>query len=122
MCSPDTKKNELKPWLKKEGVIPPKANAEFVCNMEDVLSVYQRPYDDEAPLLCMDETSKQLTKETAVPIEAKSGSVKKYDTEYKRNGTANIFMVYEPLTGQRITKVTKRKSQKRLGLFNERYY
>ena len=112
MCSSDIKKNELKPWLKKEWVIPPKANAEFVCNMEDVLGVYQRPYDKEAPMLCMDETSKQLTKETVVPIKAKSGSVEKYDTEYERNGTANIFMVYEPLTGQRITKVTKRRTKK----------
>ena len=60
----------------------------------------------------MDETSKQLTKETRIPIKAKSGSVEKYDTEYERNGTANIFMVYEPLTGQRITKVTQRRTKK----------
>lgn len=105
------KKNELKPWLKKEYCIPPKQNAAFVSQMEEVLDVYRRPYDERFPQVCMDETSKQLTKETRVPITASPGNVERYDTEYERNGTANIFMVYEPLAGKRITKVTERRTK-----------
>ncbi len=62
------KKNELKPWLKKEWCIPPKANAEFVCKMEDVLDVYKRPYDANYPVVCMDELSKQQIKEIQTPL------------------------------------------------------
>lgn len=105
------KKNELKPWLKKEYCIPPKQNAAFVSQMEEVLDVYRRPYDERFPQVCMDETSKQLTKETRVPIAASPGNVERYDTEYERNGTANIFMVYEPLAGKRITKVTEQRTK-----------
>ena len=53
-------KNELKPWLKEQWCIPPKSNAEFVCQMEEVLSVYTRPYDERRPQVCLDEMSKQL--------------------------------------------------------------
>lgn len=59
MCARDIKKNELKPWLQKQWVIPPQANAEFVCAMEDVLEVYTRPYDPARPVVCLDELSKQ---------------------------------------------------------------
>lgn len=64
------KKSELKPWLKKQWCIPPQANAESVCKMEDVLDVYQRPYDAQHPQVCLDEASKQLIGETrcAVPV------------------------------------------------------
>ena len=55
-----SKKNEIKPWLKEQWCIPPEANAEFVCAMEDVLKVYHRPYDEKRPLVCLDEASKQL--------------------------------------------------------------
>ena len=105
------KKNELKPWLKKEYCIPPKQNAAFVSQMEEVLDVYRRPYDELFPQVCMDETSKQLTKETRVPIAASPGNVERYDTEYERNGTANIFIVYEPLVGKRITKITEQRTK-----------
>ena len=105
------KKNELKPWLKKEYCIPPKQNAAFVCQMEEILDVYSSPYDERFPQVCMDETSKQLTKETRVPIAASPGNIERYDPEYERNGTANIFMVYEPLAGKRITKVTERRTK-----------
>jgi hypothetical protein len=60
--------------------------------MEDVLEVYQRPHDPMRPVVCLDETSKQLISETRVPIAAKPGQVARYDYEYERNGTANIFM------------------------------
>lgn len=81
--------------------------------MEDVLDVYKRPYDEKKPVICMDESSKQLTKETRLPIEAKPGEVARYDTEYARNGTSNIFISVEPLAGKRNIKVTdqRRKSE-----------
>ena len=59
MCAHDIKKNELKPWLQKQWVIPPQANADFVCAMEDVLEVYIRPYDPARPVVCLDELNKQ---------------------------------------------------------------
>jgi hypothetical protein len=78
--------------------------------MEDVLSVYKRPYNDKNPVVAMDEVSKQLTKETRLSLPARSGEVAKYDTEYERNGTANIFLMTEPLTGNVHTKVTERRT------------
>jgi DDE superfamily endonuclease len=91
-------------------VIPPKANAEFVCAMEDVLEVYTRPYDPQRPQVCLDETSKQLVAETRVPIPAAPGQPERVDYEYERKGTANLFMVLEPLAGQRRVKVTERRT------------
>jgi hypothetical protein len=76
--------------------------------MEDVLEVYQRPHDPMRPVVCLDETSKQLISETRVPIAAKPGQVARYDYEYERNGTANIFMMFAPLEGWRHVKVTDR--------------
>ena len=64
MRADHAQKNDLKPWLQKQWVIPPQANAEFVCAMEDVLEVYKRPQDPERPVVCLDETSKQLVGET----------------------------------------------------------
>ena len=76
--------------------------------MEDVLEVYQRPYDRQRPLVCLDETSKQLIAETRVPIAAKPGQPGRHDYEYRRNGTANLFMMFAPLEGWRHVKVTDR--------------
>jgi uncharacterized small protein (DUF1192 family) len=76
--------------------------------MEDILEVYQRPYDPHRPLVCVDETSKQLTAETRVPIAAKPGQPGRHDYEYRRNGTANLFMMFAPLEGWRHVKVTDR--------------
>lgn len=76
--------------------------------MEDILEVYQRPYDPSRPLVCLDETSKQLTAETRVPIAAKPGQPGRHDYEYRRNGTANLFMMFAPLEGWRHLKVTDR--------------
>jgi uncharacterized small protein (DUF1192 family) len=89
-------------------VIPPDANAAFVAAMEDILEVYQRPYDPQRPLVCLDETSKQLIAETRVPIAAKPGQPGRHDYEYRRNGTANLFMMFAPLEGWRHLKVTDR--------------
>jgi DDE superfamily endonuclease len=76
--------------------------------MEDVLEVYQRPPDPAFPLVCLDETSKQLIAETRVPIPAKPGRPARRDYEYERNGTANLFMMFAPLEGWRRVKVTDR--------------
>src|ERR1700675_1049343 len=66
--------------------------------MEDVLEVYQRPRDPECPLVCLDETSKQMIVETREPIAAKPGRKARHDYEYARNGVANLFMMFAPLT------------------------
>jgi hypothetical protein len=76
--------------------------------MEDVLEVYQRPRDPACPMVCVDETSKQLIAETRVPITAKPGRPARHDYEYERNGTANLFMMFAPLEGSRHVKVTDR--------------
>ena len=76
--------------------------------MEDVLEVYHRPHDPDRPVVCLDETSKQLIAETRVPIPAKPGHPKRYDYEYQRNGTANLFMMFAPLEGWRHVEVTDR--------------
>jgi hypothetical protein len=91
-------------------VIPPEQNAEFVCAMEDVLEVYHRPYDPQRPVVCFDETSKQLIKETRTPIRAAPGRPATTDYEYERNGTANLFMMFEPLAGKRQVRVTERRT------------
>lgn len=104
------KKNELKPWLKEQWCIPPEANADFVCAMEDTLEVYQRPHDPRFPQVCFDEGGKQHTKETRTPLPAQPGSVEKYDYEYERNGTSNLFMFFAPLEAWRHVKVTDRRT------------
>jgi hypothetical protein len=76
--------------------------------MEDVLEVYQRPHDPARPLVCLDETSKQLIAETRVPVPAKPGRTARHDYEYERNGTTNLFMMFAPLEGWRHVKCTDR--------------
>jgi len=76
--------------------------------MEDVLEVYHRPHNRGRPVVCLDETSKQLIAETRVPIAAKPGRPARHDYEYQRNGTANLFMMFAPLEGWRHVKVTQR--------------
>ena len=78
--------------------------------MEDVLEVYHRPYNSARPVVCFDEASKQLVRETRTPIEAAPGRPATTDYEYERNGTANLFMMFEPLAGQRHVRVTERRT------------
>ena len=80
--------------------------------MEKVLEVYKRRYDPRFPVVCMDESPKQLIGKTKDPIKAKPGSEEKYDYEYCRNGVCNIFMANEPLRGKRYVKVTSTKTKK----------
>jgi DDE superfamily endonuclease len=78
--------------------------------MEDVLEVYTRPHDPARPLVCLDETSKQLVAETRTPLPARPGQLARYDYEYARNGTASLFMLFAPLEGWRDVKVTERRT------------
>ena len=79
--------------------------------MEHVLDVYKRPYDSRNPLVCMDETPRQLIKETRTPIPGAKGRPERHDYEYERCGVFNVFMANEPLAGKRVTKVTERKTK-----------
>ena len=79
--------------------------------MEDILDVYKRPYNEQFPVVCMDESSKQLINETRIPISAKPGETARYDTEYQRNGTCNIFIHSEPLTGKRKVEITDHRKK-----------
>lgn len=78
--------------------------------MEDVLAVYTRPRDPNRPVVCVDETSKQLIAETRAPVAMQSGRPARIDYEYTRNGTANLFMMFAPLEGWRNVKVTDRRT------------
>jgi hypothetical protein len=91
-------------------VIPPKANAAFVAAMEDVLDVYKRPHDPARPLVCLDETSKQLVAETRMPLPMQPGQPARVDYEYKRNGVVAAFMLFAPLEGWRDVKITDRRT------------
>jgi len=92
-------------------VIAPERNADFVAAMENVLDVYKRPYNQDFPVICMDETPRQLIKETRTPIAGAAGRAERHDYEYERCGVCNIFMANEPLAGTRLTKVTERKTK-----------
>jgi hypothetical protein len=91
--------------------LPEGPSAEFVAAMEDVWDVYHRPYDPERPVVCMDEASKQLIAEVRQPLPVQPGRTAKYDSEYERRGTANVFMAVEPLAGKRTVRVTDRRTK-----------
>ncbi len=91
--------------------MPTGPSAEFVAAMEDVLEVYHRPQDCSRPLVCMDECSKQLIAEVREPLPARPGDIAKYDSEYERRGTANVFMAVEPLAGKRTVQVTDQRTR-----------
>ena len=113
------KKNEIKPWRKEGWVIPPEQNGSFVANMEKVLEVYKRPLDPKNPVVCMDESPKQLIAETRVPIPASPGQPERHDYKYRRCSMCNIFIACEPLAGNRMVKVTERKTRQDWAYFME---
>lgn len=103
--------HDLKPWLEKMWCVP-NLNDEYITRMEDVLDVYERPYDPRRPVVCLDEKPTQLLDDGRPTIPAKPGNgIKKKDYEYKRNGTANVFCAVEPLVGRHFTKVTERRTK-----------
>lgn len=91
-------------------MIPPKASADFVAHMEDVLDLYCRPYDPDYPVVNMDEQPVQLVKETRRPLPASPGRTERFDYEYERRGVANVFMFVEALAGWRRADVRERKT------------
>ena len=91
-------------------MIPPQANADFVCAMEQTLDLYQQPLNPKEPVVCFDETSKQLVAETRTPLPMQPGEPLRYDTEYERHGTANLFMFFEPLSNWRHVEVTDQRT------------
>ena len=101
-------------------IIPPKQNSQFVAQMEQVLDIYKRPYNADFPVVCMDESPKQLIKETRVPIAMKPGSDARIDFEYERCGVANIFIASEPLKGKRFVEVTKQRTKLDWAMFIKR--
>ena len=89
--------------------IPPKQSAEFVFHMEDVLEVYRRPYNPKRPVICLDETFKQLIGQTREPLPARPGATERFDHVYLRNGVASLFLACEPLAGWRHVAVTEHR-------------
>jgi transposase len=100
---------DLKPWREKMWCIP-KVDGEFVARMEDVLALYAEPPDVRRPVVCFDETPRQLIGEERVPIPAEPGKLRRYDYEYVRNGTSNVFMFVDVNRPWRHAKVTDRRT------------
>lgn len=103
-------KNEVKPHLNDYWCIPPNEDAEFVAAMEDVLDVYQLPYDPVRPVWCMDEKPYQLLDESRKPLPMRPGDVRKIDSEYVRNGTVSVFCFIQPHTGRIIHSVEETRT------------
>ena len=80
--------------------------------MEEVLEIYKREYDEDNPVICMDESSKQQIQEVIESLPMEPGRPEYYDSEYKRNGTSNLFMIFEPLSGKRYVEVTEQRTKK----------
>jgi DDE superfamily endonuclease len=113
----DAEKNDLKPWLKQQWVIPPKANAAFVAGMEDVRDTYARPSDPGRPVVCVDEGGKRLAGDVREPLPARPGSPAQRGRAYGRGGMADLFMAFEPPAGRRRVAVTERKTAADLARF-----
>ena len=108
--------HDLKPWQQKMWCIPD-LDEEYVERMESVLNLYEDSADSEIPLVCLDEKSIQLTEDSRASIEAKSGTVKKVDSEYRRKGTANLFFAFEPLKGVYWTEITHTRKSEDFAVF-----
>jgi transposase len=103
------KENDLKPWQHKMWCVP-QIDAEYVCRMEDVLDLYAEPHDPSRPVICFDETPIQLIGEARTPVPAKPGTVARIDYEYRRNGTANLFVFLDAHAPWRHVKVTEHRA------------
>ncbi len=101
--------NDLKPWRRRMWCVP-KVDAEYVARMEDVLDLYAEPSDPRQPVVCFDESPVQLIGETRPPIPAKPGQIERYDYEYRRNGTANLFVLIDVNRPWRKVKVTEHRA------------
>lgn len=101
-------------------MIPPEQSSEFVSNMERVLDIYKKPYDKDFPVVCMDESPKQLIEEGKPKLPIQPGLDARIDYEYVRHGVVNIFMANEPLKGRRMVEVTEFKTKKDWAKFIKR--
>lgn len=90
-------------------MIPPRKSAAFVCRMEEVLDLYEEPYDPLFPVVCFDERPCQLIGDVIEPLPPKPGEIAKYDSHYRSGGTCHVLMSFEPLAGWRESRVTKRR-------------
>jgi transposase len=97
--------------VKRKKWVIPNVGAEFVWRMEDVLDVYARPYDPKRPVVCFDELLVQLIAETRKPLPPKLGQPERFDYEYKRNGTRNLFFFFQPLAGWRHIRITEHRTK-----------
>ena len=82
-------------------MIPPEQSADFICGMEHILDLYEKPYDPQQPLVCIDEGLKQLISEVRQPLPLTAGQPQRYDYEYEREGSCSFFIAFEPLQGRR---------------------
>jgi hypothetical protein len=108
--SPVSKKNVLKPWRKVMWCVG-RITAEYRTRMKDILDLYAKPYQADEPVICVDEKSKQLLRQTRTPLAARPGVVVKEDYEYERAGTRNIFVAVEPKGKRRQVEVTLRRTK-----------
>ncbi|WP_225912654.1 IS630 family transposase [Nostoc flagelliforme] len=104
------KKNDVKPWLKEQWCIP-KVDAEYVLRMEDLLDLYGEAYDPKRPVVCFDECPYQLLEDVREPLPAEPEQPLRYDYEYKRKGSVNIFAFFQPLAGWRHLEVTQQRTK-----------
>lgn len=100
----------MKPWQQQEWCIP-EVGADFVAPMEDVLDLYAAPYDPAYPVVCFDESPKQLVGEVRPPLAVEPGAPARYDTEYVRNGVRDVMMICEPKRGWREALITERRTK-----------
>ena len=106
------KKNDLQPHRSRYWCVPPKDDADFVAHMEDILDVYERPYNPTVPVVCLDEKPVVFHGDKREPIQMKPGNCKKIDDQYIRNGTGSIFAVVEPLGGRHHISVREQRTMK----------
>ena len=97
--------------MNEQWCIPPEANAAFVWQMEDVLDVYHRPHDPLRPVVCLDETSRQVLADTRAPLPVAPGQPARHDPEYERQGVVNLFLVSEPLRGWRQVRLSDQRTR-----------
>jgi hypothetical protein len=114
--SPHAQKNRLKPHLKRQWVIPPRKSAAFVWRMEEVLDLYEEPYDALRPVVCFDERPCQLVGDVRDPLPMKPGCIEHFDSEYERGGVCWVLMSFEPLSGWRELAVTERRRKQEFAL------
>ena len=112
------KKNDIKPWLKKQWCLAT-IDSQFIALMEDLLDLYEKPYNCRYPVVGVDERPCQLLGDILLPLPVQPGSVKKEDYHYKRNGICTVFVAVEPLNGFRILWVRHRRTKRDYALFME---